>query len=87
MTYLSKITNEAYILNHDYALRTGARPHIRTSRIHHVFAESTVLLYINQTIEPNKMSVIQNGTHSYFGICFYAKQIFLQQYSNTLITF
>ena len=32
------------------ALRTGARPPIRTPRIHHVFAESTVL-YINEAVE------------------------------------
>ena len=43
MTYVHIITNEAYILNHDYALRTGAGPAIRTPRIHHVFAESSVL--------------------------------------------
>ena len=39
MTYVPIITNEAYILNHDYALRTGARPAIPTPRIHQVFAE------------------------------------------------
>ena len=39
VTYVPIITNETYILNHDYALRTGARPAIRTPRIHHVFAE------------------------------------------------
>ena len=36
MTYVPIITKEAYILNHDYALRTGARPAIRTPRIHHL---------------------------------------------------
>ena len=91
MTYVLKITNEAYILNHDYriALRTGARPAIRTPRIHHVFAESTVLYKLIKLLnslylhEPNIMSAIQNGIHSYAGICFYAKHIFLQQYTYT----
>ena len=69
------------------ALRTGARPVIRTPRIRHVFAEPTVLYTLIKLLnsfylhEPNIMSAIQNGTHSYFGICFYAKQIFLQQYT------
>ena len=86
MTYVPIITNEAYRLNHDYALRTGARPAIRTTRIHHVFAESTVLYTLIKLLnslylhEPIIMSPIQNGIHSYAGICFYAKQIFLQQY-------
>ena len=89
MTYVPMITNEACVLNHDYAVQTGARPAICTPRIHHVFAESTALyklikhlssLYLH---EPNIMSAIQNGTHSYFGISFYAKQIFLQQYTYT----
>ena len=89
VTYVPIITNETYILNHDYALRTGARPAIRTPRIHHVFAESTVLYKLIKLLnslylhEPNIMSAIQNGTHSYTGICFYAKQIFLQQYTYT----
>ena len=89
VTYVPIITNETYILNHDYALRTGARPAIRTPRIHHVFAVSTVLYKLIKLLnslylhEPNIMSAIQNGTHSYTGICFYAKQIFLQQYTYT----
>ena len=89
VTYVPIITNETYILNHDYALRTGARPAIRTPRIHHVFAESTVLYKLIKLLnslylhEPNILSAIQNGTHSYTGICFYAKQIFLQQYTYT----
>ena len=89
VTYVPIITNETYILNHDYALRTGARRAIRTPRIHHVFAESTVLYKLIKLLnslylhEPNIMSAIQNGTHSYTGICFYAKQIFLQQYTYT----
>ena len=89
VTYVPIITNETYILNHDYALRTGARPAIRTPRIHHVFAESTVLYKLIKLLnslylhEPNIMSAIQIGTHSYTGICFYAKQIFLQQYTYT----
>ena len=89
MTYVPIITNEAYILNHDYALRTGARPAIPTPRIHQVFTESTVLYILIKLLnslylhEPNMMSAIQNGTHSYFGFCFYAKQIFLQQYTYT----
>ena len=89
VTYVPIITNETYILNNDYALRTGARPAIRTRRIHHVFAESTVLYKLIKLLnslylhEPNIMSAIQNGTHSYTGICFYAKQIFLQQYTYT----
>ena len=66
--YVPIITNETYILNHDYALRTGARPAIRTPRIHHVFAESTVLYKLIKLLnslywnEPNIMSAIQNGT-------------------------
>ena len=89
VTYVPIITNETYILNHDYALRTGARPAIRTPRIHHVFAKSTILYKLIKLLnslylhEPNIMSAIQNGTHSYTGICFYAKQIFLQQYTYT----
>ena len=74
VTYVPIITNETYILNHDYALRTGARPAIRTPRIHHVFAESTVLYKLIKLLnflylhEPNIMLAIQNGTHSYTGI-------------------
>ena len=89
VTYVPIITNGTYILNHDYSLRTGARPAIRTPRIHHVFEESTVLYKLIKLLnslylhEPNIMSAIQNGTHSYTGICFYAKQIFLQQYTYT----
>ena len=89
VAYVPIITNETYILNHDYALRTGARPAIRTPRIHHGFAESTVLYKLIKLLnslylhEPNIMSAIQNGTHSYTGICFYAKQILLQQYTYT----
>ena len=89
MTYVPIITNEEYILNHDYALRSGARPAIRTPRIHHVFAESTVLYKLIKLLnslylhEPNIMPAIQNSTHSYFGNCFYAKQIFLQPYTYT----
>ena len=89
MTYVPIITNKAYILNHDYALRTGARPAIRSPRIRHVFAKSTVLYTLIKLLnslylhKPNIMSAIQNGTHSYFGICFYSKQIFLQQYTYT----
>ena len=30
MTYVPMITNEAYVLNHDYAVQTGARPAICT---------------------------------------------------------
>ena len=93
MTYVLKITNEAYILNHDYrnALRTGARPAIRTLRIHYVIAKSTVLYTLIKLLnslylhEPNIMSAIQNGTYLYFGICFHAKHIFLQQYTYTCI--
>ena len=75
MTYVPIITNEAYRLNHDYALQTLARPAIRTPRIHHVFAESTVLYTLIKLLnslylhEPNIMSALQNGTHAYFGIC------------------
>ena len=89
VTYVPIITNETYILNHDHALRTGARPAIRTPRFHHVFAESTVLYKLIKLLnslylhEPNIMSAIQNGTHSYTGICYYVKQIFLQQYTYT----
>ena len=45
VTYVPIITNETYILNHDYALRTGARPAIRTPRIHHDWPSQ--LYYIN----------------------------------------
>ena len=89
MTYVPIITNKAYILNHDYSLRTGDRPAIRSPRIRHVFAKSTVLYTLIKLLnslylhKPNIMSAIQNGTHSYFGICFYSKQIFLQQYTYT----
>ena len=83
-----------YVINgftHDEIteLRTGARPAIRTPRIHHVFADSTVLYKLIKLLnslylhEPNIMSAIQNGTHLYTGICFYAKQIFLKQYTYT----
>ena len=91
MTYVPIITIEVHILNHDYALQTRARPAIRTPKIHHVFAKSTqTVLYkliklLNSLYlhEPTIMSAIQNGTHSFFGICFYAKQIFLQQHTYT----
>ena len=77
--------------DHGYTLRLGVlvRPLIRAPRIHHVFAEATVLYQtvklINQINihEPRLLDIINNRTHSCFGLGCFATQSYLQKYSYT----
>ena len=75
--------------DHGYALRLGVRPLIRAPRVHHVFAEATVLYQtvklINQINrqEPRLLDIINNKTHSCFGLGYFATQTYLQKYSYT----
>ena len=75
--------------NHGYTLRLGVRPLIRAPRIHHVFAEATVsyqtVKLINQISihEPRLLDIINNRTHSCFGLGYFATQSYLQKYSYT----
>ena len=84
MTYVPKITNETYTLIHlTMTTLCELEPDqlfvLQLARIHYVFSESTVLYKLIKLLnslylhEPNIMSARQNGTHSYFGICFYSK--------------
>ena len=75
--------------DHGYTLRLGVRPPIRAPRIHHVFAESTVLYQtvklINQIYihEPRLLNIINTKTHFCFGLGNFATQTYLQKYSYT----
>ena len=75
--------------DHGYTLRLGVRPLIRAPRVHHVFAEATVLYQtvklINQINihEPRLLDIINNKTHSCFGLGYFATQTYLQKYSYT----
>ena len=76
--YLPVFRNEN---RHDqgYTLRLGVSPLIRAPRVHHVFAEVTVLYQIVKLInqinihEPRLLDIINNKTHSWSGLFCYAK--------------
>ena len=86
--YLPVFRNEN-MYDHGYTLRLGVRPLIRAPRIHHVFAESTALYQtvklINQINihQPRLLDIINNRTHFYFGLGYFATQTYLQKYSYT----
>ena len=76
--------------DHGYTLRMGVRPLIRAPRIHHAFAEATVLYQtvklINQINihEPFRhLDIINNRTLSCFGLGYFATQTYLLKYSYT----
>ena len=75
--------------DHGYTLQLGVRPLIRAPQVHHVFAEATVLYqtvkFINQINihEPRILDIINNKTHSCFGLGYFATQTYLQKYSYT----
>ena len=75
--YLPVFRNEN-MHDHGYTLRLGVCPLRRAPRIHHVFAEATVLYetvkLINQINihEPMLLVIINNRTHSCFGLGYFA---------------